>query len=501
MQYRFVVSFSIIVLGIGVESGWTQESTETKIRQLERQFNEAVVNGDVATFDRLLADNFTHGSQSGRFRTKTEWMKGKEQGKSAYLSFESEDLRVRVIGDTAVVTGLSKPRWQEGETIGTGQFRFVRVWTKQGGKWQAIAFQSTKVEGEGSRVEGNRNSQPSTLNPRPYINTQLALESDNPPATREFSIKDDRPTLGGKQIEIWGLRCGNALFSQGVTERHVRNLDNMVAHGINCIGVYIQGSNGGHPDPEAGRNGYTPKGELKPDFAHRLEWLVREADARGMVVMVGLFSPRKDQELKDNGAVQRACEETAKFLVRRKLNNVFCDIMHEYNHERIDLEIFREPNGADKKAKLTSWFKEFAPDIETGVGPAFKSGTGDEYAGMEVRLIQKEHPIPKSGFVVNVETQRHDAYSNDGKFEADEFPIFLNYFKEYVQAPNACMLFHSGWCQGITNGSGTAPNPEMGGYGKSEDDRGIRFYYEWVRDNIGRYEYPRHVKKEPSNKG
>jgi hypothetical protein len=34
----------------------------------------------------------------------------------------------------------------------------------------------------------------------------------------------------------------------------------------------------------------------------------------------------------------------------------------------------------------------------------------------------------------------------------------------------------------------------MGGYGKSEDDRGIRFYYEWVRDNVGRYEYPRHVK-------
>ncbi len=91
-------------------------------------------------------------------------------------------------------------------------------------------------------------------------------------------------------------------------------------------------------------------------------------------------------------------------------------------------------------------------------------------------------------------TQRHDAYSNDGKFEADEFPIFLGYFKQYADAPNACMLFHSGWTQGITNGSLTAPHPEMGGYGKSEDDRGIRFYYEWVRDNIGRYEYPRHIR-------
>ena len=60
---------------------------------------------------------------------------------------------------------------------------------------------------------------------------EQALGMADPPATREFSIKDDRPYLGGRRIDIWGLRCGNALFSQGVTERHVRNLDNMVAHG------------------------------------------------------------------------------------------------------------------------------------------------------------------------------------------------------------------------------------------------------------------------------
>lgn len=328
----------------------------------------------------------------------------------------------------------------------------------------------------------------------PQPTPEEALDLENPPATREFSIHDDRPYLGGKPIEIWGLRCGNALYSQGVTERHVRNLDNMVAHGINCIGVYIQGGNGGHPNPEAGRNGYTPKGDLRPAFARRLEWLVREADARGMVVMVGLFSPRKDQDFEDEAAIRRACEETAKFLVRRKLRNVFCDIMHEYNHRRIDHDIFREPNGAEKKAKLTRWFKRYAPDIEVGVCPTFRSGTGTTYPGMDVRIIQKDEPIPAEGFVVNVETQRHDAYSNDGKFEPDEFEIFLRLYQRYAEAPNASMLFHSGWCQGITNGSGTGPNPEMGGYGKSEDDRGIRFYYEWVRDHIGRYEYPRHIR-------
>jgi ketosteroid isomerase-like protein len=399
------------------------------IRNLEMQLNEAVVKGDVAAFDRLFEEDFTHGSQSGRFRTKAEWMQGKEQGKSEYLSFESDDVQVRVMGDTAVVTGVAKVRWREAGGTANGRFRFLRVWARRNGDWKVVAFQSTEVPGVANR-------------PTP----EQELDMADPPLTREFSIQDDRPFLDGRQIEIWGLRCGNALMSQAVTERHVRNLDNMVAHGINCIGVYIQGSNGGHPDPEAGRNGYTPDGRLKPEFARRLEYLVREADRRGMVVMVGLFSPRKDQEFQDEAAVERACEETAKILVRRNLKNVFCDIMHEYNHSRIDMVIFREPRGAEKKAKLTAWFNQFAPDIEAGICPTFQSGTGDEYPGMQVRLVQKDHSIPKTGFVVNVETQRHDAYENDGKFEADEFPIFMAMFEQYAAAANACILFHSGWC-------------------------------------------------------
>jgi hypothetical protein len=317
---------------------------------------------------------------------------------------------------------------------------------------------------------------------------------EEPPHTKEFEIRGDRPFLGGKPVDLWGLRCGNALMSPAVTERHVRNLDNMVAHGINLIGVYIQGSNGGWPDPEAGRNGYEPDGRLKPDFAGRLEWLVREADRRGMVVMVGLFSPRKDQELRDEEAVRQAIVETGEFLMRRRLRNVFVDIMHEYNHQRIDLDIFREPGGAAKKARLTGWFRERAPEIEVGVCPTYKSDTADSYPGMQVRIIQKEAAIPAEGFVVNVEMQRHDPYENEGIYQPEEFDIMRGYFEQYRAAPNAVLLFHSAYCQGITGKGGTGPHPEMGGFGRSEDDRGMRFYFEWVRDHIGRYEYPDHVK-------
>jgi hypothetical protein len=172
-----------------------------------------------------------------------------------------------------------------------------------------------------------------------------------PHATCRFEIRSERPYLDGKRIDIWGIRSGNALMSDAITERHIRNFDNFIAHGINCLGVYIQGSNGGWPDVNAGRNGVTPEGSPKPEFARRLEWLVREADKRGMVVMVGLISPRKDQELKDDAAVQRAIEDTAKFLTARKLRNIFVDLVHEYNSPRITSRLDHDSRGTVQAAE------------------------------------------------------------------------------------------------------------------------------------------------------
>jgi hypothetical protein len=59
------------------------------------------------------------------------------------------------------------------------------------------------------------------------------------------------------------------------------------------------------------------------------------------------------------------------------------------------------------------------------------------------------------------------------------------------------MLFRSPYVEDVRGKADTGPNHEMGGGGTSESDRGIRFYYEWVRDNLGRWEYPRHVRADP----
>jgi uncharacterized protein (TIGR02246 family) len=120
---------------------------EEELRALEAKLNEAIVRADLGFFDRVFADDFTHTNHNGEFRSKAQWLANHKPGaKSPYESFDTEDLSVRVYGETAVVTGRSLPKGKDskGQAI-TGQFRFTRVWVKRDGRWQVVAFQGTRI--------------------------------------------------------------------------------------------------------------------------------------------------------------------------------------------------------------------------------------------------------------------------------------------------------------------------------------------------------------------
>lgn len=320
---------------------------------------------------------------------------------------------------------------------------------------------------------------------------------DGPTPTREFAIRDGRPTLGGEPVKLWGLRCNNALMSPAVTERLINNLDNMTAHGINLVSVCLQGTNGGFPSVDAGPNAFASNGRLLPTFGRRLEQLIREADRRGMVVCVGLFMPRKDELLRDEAAVKRGIDEVGRLFTEKKLRNVFVNLYQEFNHPfRSDHEIFREPDGTAKKVKLTGWFKAVAPDVEVGICPNHQTGSSVDYPGCEVKFFQEAMPVPEEGFAVNTETADLDASGNEGVFNKFHLALGRKEWESHRESPRVAILFRSPYVEDVTGKQGTGPNFEMGGSGTGESDRGIRIYYEWLRSNVGRWEYPRHVKTE-----
>jgi len=96
---------------------------EKTVEELDRKFQEAVKNNDLATMDRLLAEDFVLVSGRGRSQTKADLLKESSSGAYVYEHQEDTNQTVRVWGDTAVITALL---WVKG-TAGGKAFDY-KVW-------------------------------------------------------------------------------------------------------------------------------------------------------------------------------------------------------------------------------------------------------------------------------------------------------------------------------------------------------------------------------------
>jgi ketosteroid isomerase-like protein len=123
-----------------------QASTEAEIKNLEEARNQAVLHGDVAALDHMTSDDYTFITLRGELRTKSDILPGFRSGSFHYESRQISDLKVRLYGNTAVVTGRSIQKGMENGKDYSGDYRFTRVYVKQNGRWLTVALQTTLVQ-------------------------------------------------------------------------------------------------------------------------------------------------------------------------------------------------------------------------------------------------------------------------------------------------------------------------------------------------------------------
>jgi ketosteroid isomerase-like protein len=121
-------------------------SAEDDIRKLEEARNQAILHGDVGALDRMTSDDYTFITLRGEMRTKAEILKGFASGSFHYESREISDLKVRVYGGTAIVTGRSVQKGMENGKDYSGGYWFTRVYVKQRGRWLTVALQTTLIQ-------------------------------------------------------------------------------------------------------------------------------------------------------------------------------------------------------------------------------------------------------------------------------------------------------------------------------------------------------------------
>jgi len=116
-----------------------RSGVEQVIRQLDNERIQAQIHADATALDRIYAADFIGVGPSGRVRTKPQVILDFTSGDLKFQSITTDDVQVRVYGDTAVETGRSIMNGQDkGQTV-PRDTRFTRVWVKQQGRWRLVA--------------------------------------------------------------------------------------------------------------------------------------------------------------------------------------------------------------------------------------------------------------------------------------------------------------------------------------------------------------------------
>jgi uncharacterized protein (TIGR02246 family) len=116
-----------------------RSSVEQAIRQLDNERIQAQIHADATALDRIYAADFIGVGPSGTVRTKPQVISDFTSGDLKFQSITTDDVQVRVYGNTAVETGRSTMIGQDkGQTV-PRDTRFTRVWVKQQGRWRLVA--------------------------------------------------------------------------------------------------------------------------------------------------------------------------------------------------------------------------------------------------------------------------------------------------------------------------------------------------------------------------
>ena len=126
----------------------TQTAEAADIHELERLetvWNLAHEQGDADALDALWADDLEVAVPHMLLMTKAGALSFARSGRMKFLSYQTSEIRVRVYGNTAVVSGrLQRTRSVNGREI-SDDWRFTKVYVREAHKWRVVSFHASEV--------------------------------------------------------------------------------------------------------------------------------------------------------------------------------------------------------------------------------------------------------------------------------------------------------------------------------------------------------------------
>jgi ketosteroid isomerase-like protein len=121
-----------------------------EIDQLEDAWRNAILKGNTAAMDALLADDYMSISANGTLQSKEQTLENLRSGRVHFTTLDISDRKVRFYGTTALVTSVATIQGTTTDGEISGNFRYTRVYVRNPqGTWKVVSFEASRIREPG----------------------------------------------------------------------------------------------------------------------------------------------------------------------------------------------------------------------------------------------------------------------------------------------------------------------------------------------------------------
>jgi len=115
------------------------------IIDLDKKRMQAMATKDIVALDALLADDLVYTHSSARLDTKQSLIANMKSGATVYSAVEPSEVRAQDLGDAVILTGVARIKVSSNGNDLDFRVRFTDAFAKRSGRWQMVAWQSTRL--------------------------------------------------------------------------------------------------------------------------------------------------------------------------------------------------------------------------------------------------------------------------------------------------------------------------------------------------------------------
>lgn len=145
---RKAIGLSVLVFAAAFAGGVAPgpSAAEKEVLALEARWDEANRAGDADGLAALLDDGFIETGTDGAVRTKAQMVGALRAKEIKFESSKTEELKVMLYGDAAVVNGIWAGTYTYGQKRVNSRERFSNFWVRRGGKWKCVASHGSAIQ-------------------------------------------------------------------------------------------------------------------------------------------------------------------------------------------------------------------------------------------------------------------------------------------------------------------------------------------------------------------